>query len=76
MKGYTIDKNKLPALIQHLLQSNIVWGPRKQDNGLIYGPISSPNEISLEFQKVKTSPKTIVFPQTETLLRFKKGKAK
>ena len=74
MKGYTIDKNQLPDLIQHLLQSYIVWGPRKDDNGLVYGPITSPKEISLEFQKVKMPPKTIVFPQTETLLRFKKGK--
>jgi len=56
--------------IQHLLQNYTVWGPGKDGDVLIYKKISSPQEIILDFLKVKTPLKTIVFPQTETLVQF------
>lgn len=70
MKNYTIKKEKLSRFIEHLLQNYTVWGPGKDNDVLIYKEISSPKEIILDFLKVKTTLKTIVFPQTETLVQF------
>jgi sulfhydrogenase subunit beta (sulfur reductase) len=70
MKNYTIKKERMSEFIHHLLQNYTVWGPGKDGDALIYKKISSPQEIILDFLKVKTPLKTIVFPQTETLVRF------
>jgi sulfhydrogenase subunit beta (sulfur reductase) len=74
MKSYTIKKDKVSDFISHLIKKNIVWGPVKQDDTIIYKQINTPQEITLDFLKVKIPPKTIVFPQTETLVRFHKEK--
>ena len=72
MKAYCIKKDHVPQWIANLLKQYIVWGPVRQDNLFLYKHITTPQEISLDFTKVKTPPKMIVFPQTETLLQFSK----
>jgi sulfhydrogenase subunit beta (sulfur reductase) len=74
MKMYLIKKENVSDFIAHLLKQYTVWGPVKEDDILIYKHITTPQEVTLEFEKVKTPPKMIVFPQTETLLRFCKEK--
>jgi sulfhydrogenase subunit beta (sulfur reductase) len=74
MKAYLIKKDKVPQLIAQLLKQYILWGPVQQDNLFIYKQITAAQEISLDFTKVKIPPKMILFPQTETLLRFSKEK--
>jgi sulfhydrogenase subunit beta (sulfur reductase) len=74
MKKYTIKKDQIPDFIAHLLQHYTVWGPVKEDRILLYKQIHTPDEITLDFLKTKMPPKMIVFPQTETLIRYSTGK--
>jgi sulfhydrogenase subunit beta (sulfur reductase) len=74
MKSYTIKKDKISDFIQHLLKKNFVWGPVKQDDIILLKQINTPQEITLDFLRLKIPAKTIVFPQTETLVRFYKEK--
>ena len=74
MNNYTIKKDQISDFIQHLLQKYTLWGPVNEDNVIVYKHINSPQEITLDFFKVKIPPKTIVFPQTETLVRYCKEK--
>jgi len=74
MKNSIIKKHQIPDFIQHLLQGYTLWGPVHEDTISIYRQINSPEQMTLEFQKCKIPPKEIVFPQTETLMRFRKEK--
>jgi sulfhydrogenase subunit beta (sulfur reductase) len=74
MKTCVVLKDHLSDFISHLLQQYAVWGPVKDHDAFVYKQIHSPHEMALDFVKTTTPPKAIVFPQTETLLRFFKGK--
>lgn len=73
-KAYILQKQAIPDLIKHLLRKYVLWGPVREENIVLYRQINSPQQITLDFQKVCIPPKKIVFPQTETLMRFCKEK--
>ena len=65
-----IRKKELPDFLDHLIRSYKVFGPVKRDGIVFFDAIESGNDISLDYQNAKTSPKAALFPQSETLFRY------
>ena len=74
MKWKTIEKSKLPALVEELAKEYAVFAPLKEKNTVTFERISSENEACLDFWNTKKPPKEVFFPQTETLFTHRVGK--
>ena len=68
-----LDKNRLPNLIDELIEKYRVFAPVKREKFIGFEEISSSKEACLEFQNSKQPPKGVFFPQTEILFKYKKG---
>jgi len=75
MNKKIIEKSKIPALIKDLLKEYEVFAPVKEKTFVSFERITYENEICLDFQNVKASPKGIFFPQTEILFHYRVGKS-
>jgi ferredoxin len=65
-----IDCSDLPNLIEHFLRDYEVIAPVKQGKSWAFVPISSFDEIELNYPQTLTSLKKYYIPPTETLLTF------
>jgi ferredoxin len=74
MKWKTIEKSKLPALIEELAKEYEVFAPLKEKNTVTTERISSENEVCLDSWNTKKPPKELFFPQTETLFTHRISK--
>jgi len=74
MKWKTVEKNKIHILIKELSKEHEVFAPVRKKNRVSFERVSSGDEICLEFQNTKKSPKEILLPQTEILFTFRTGK--
>lgn len=68
-----LSKKGIASFVTGLLKEFRVYGPVKKDGFSMYGEITSPNELHLLHPPAHLSPKHYLFPQRETLLRFKNG---
>lgn len=73
MKVKVLDRNRLPSLIDLLLEEYRVFAPVKRGRLLRFQEISSGKEACLDFQNTKQPPKEVFFPQTEILFTYKKS---
>jgi sulfhydrogenase subunit beta (sulfur reductase) len=70
MKQYTIHKQKMNDLIKTILKKYRIIAPVDKDNITSFKEIKKPDELTLNFKNSKIPPKSIFFPQTETLFKF------
>ncbi|MBI3753868.1 MAG: 4Fe-4S dicluster domain-containing protein [Deltaproteobacteria bacterium] len=68
-----LSKKGVASFVTGLLKEFRVYGPVKKDGFPMYGEITSPDELHLLHTPTHLSPKHYLFPQRETLLRFKNG---
>jgi ferredoxin len=74
MKQYTIQKQKMNDLIKTILKKYRFIAPVEKDNITSFKEINKPDELTLNFTNSKIPPKSIFFPQTETLFKFSTDK--
>ncbi|MQY77123.1 MAG: 4Fe-4S ferredoxin [Spirochaeta sp.] len=66
-----IKKTDLDKLINYATEQNkLFYGPAKGEEGFEFRVVTSYEEITLDYDNVKLSPKSIFFPQREVLYRF------
>ncbi|MBS3947020.1 MAG: 4Fe-4S dicluster domain-containing protein [Dethiobacter sp.] len=67
-----LNKDKLADFIA-TLPGKKVYGPKKSGETLKYAPVTGAADLCLTAANTTVPPKSVVFPQTETLLRFELG---
>ncbi|HET6496881.1 MAG TPA: 4Fe-4S dicluster domain-containing protein [Thermoleophilia bacterium] len=71
-----IPHTDLPRLLDRLRERGGVYAPARDEAGDVALTEAPPAEsLVLEYKNFRLSPKAFFFPQTQTLLRFKGGKA-
>ena len=73
MKYKIIDKDKLPGLLDAIIERYRVIAPVDTGKHFRLTEISSGEEADLGLQNTKLASKEILFPQTEVILRVRKG---
>jgi ferredoxin len=72
-----LKKDRLPGFLERLVRERQVFAPVKKGEVILIREIDSPSQVILEYRNAKESPKSVLFPQRETLFRYRteKGKA-
>ena len=70
MELQVIEKSDHDLFLQNLIKNYQVEGVKKKDGGFFYGPIKSPKELCLDFDRTILPPKKYFLPPQETILRF------
>jgi len=72
-----LKKDRLASFLERLLRERIVFAPVRKGEVILIREIDSPSQVVLEYPNAKESPKSVFFPQRETLFRYRaeKGKA-
>ena len=72
-----LRKERLTSFLERLFQDRIVFAPVRKGEVILIREIDSPSQVVLEYPNAKESPKSVLFPQRETLFRYRaeKGKA-
>ncbi|EMR72949.1 4Fe-4S dicluster domain protein [Thermoplasmatales archaeon SCGC AB-539-N05] len=73
MEDLILAKKKLTEFIKKIQSDYTIFAPTTSDNIILYKQIKNPSEIYLDFVNSKVPPKSLLFKQTETLFKFKKG---
>lgn len=73
MKHKVFEKDRLPTLIDELVDRLRVFAPVDSGKYFRLKEISSGEEVRLDFHNTKLASKEILFPQTELILTIKKG---
>lgn len=73
----TLRKERLEKFLERLLDERQVFAPVKRGEVILIRKIDAPSQVILDYRNAKESPKSVVFPQRETLFgyRTEKGKA-
>lgn len=67
-------KNKINDMVKALLGHRL-FAPVDNEGVILFQQITNASELTLEFSNTKIPPKSILFPQTETMFKFSHGKA-
>jgi len=70
MNAKVISKDKIPLLLDDLIERFQVWAPVVNEDILLFDRIESGREAVLEFSNTKMSPKKAFLPQSEVLFLF------
>ena len=72
-----LRKVRLASFLERLIQERQVFAPVREGEVILIREIESPSQVVLEYPNAKESPKSVLFPQRETLFRYRaeKGKA-
>ena len=72
-----LRKDRLASFLERLIQERQVFAPVREGEVILIREIESPSQVVLEYPNAKESPKSVLFPQRETLFwyRAEKGKA-
>lgn len=76
METGIIKKARLAEVIESLKQMGKVTAPVRQDDQVVFSPLSGGEEIDLDYANSKLSPKGCFFPQTEVLFYYQKDNHK
>jgi len=72
-----LKKDRLPGFLERLVAGRRVFAPVKKGEIILIREIDSPSQVILEYRNAKESPKSVLFPQRESLFRYRaeKGRA-
>lgn len=70
-----LEKDQLEGFLEGLLKDNIVFGPTRKGDLLLFDRVESANDISLGRGNTMNSAKDVLFPQTERLFAYRHGEA-
>jgi sulfhydrogenase subunit beta (sulfur reductase) len=72
MQQLTIEKSNILKFQQKLISEYTVIGPVEHDGMILFEQVHDPQKIRLSYDTSNKSPKSVCFPQTETLFAFSK----
>ncbi len=75
MEDTTISKKKIHELVKKILREYEVVAPTDNEGVILFKTINDPSEMILEFSNTQVPVKAVLFPQTETLFTFSRGKS-
>ena len=70
MSDKIIKKEELKNFLKSLKDSYEVFAPVKENFFYAFNPLTDENNIDLDFQNTRLSPKSFLFPQSETMFEF------
>jgi ferredoxin len=68
-----LSKDKMGDFIAVLGKQKKLYTPQKEGESLRFRPVAEGNRPELDFPQTAVPPKSVLFPQTETLYRFEQG---
>jgi len=68
-----LSKDKLGDFITMLGKEKKLYTPQKAGESLKFKPLDKSDDVNFDFLNTTVPPKSVVFPQTETLYRFEQG---
>lgn len=73
LKEKIIKKEQIGKWLEKLSKDYEIWAPVNKDGLVLFHPIASGKEISLDFLNSRKTPKDLFFPQNEVLFSFSKN---
>ena len=70
MAEYKIEKKQIPKFLTTVSGDYTLYGPKIEDNTVIFGSINSAEEMMLEYRNSVTSPKELFLPRAEVVYEF------
>ena len=67
---YSLDRKKLPALLDALIRAHSVTAPVERTDHVEFAEIEKGTEAVLDMRLAREAPKKVFFPQSETLFYF------
>lgn len=67
-----IMKNEISKLLSSLSQDFLIYAPIEKNGNVIFDKIKDPDDIRLDYLNSKIPPKSVLFPQMETLFEYEK----
>ncbi|MDI6703915.1 MAG: 4Fe-4S dicluster domain-containing protein [bacterium] len=74
MEEKVISREKVVTFIDTLIGKYYVFAPVKKKDFISFDEVKSGNEVYLGYRNSKDSPKRFLFPQSEVMLRYEKGR--
>jgi len=71
-----LKKDRFRKFLEGLVQERVVYAPVRKGGVGFVDRIQAPDEVVLDYRNTKESPKSALFPQKETLFRYRSGKGK
>ena len=72
-KSFAISRDNLALMVENLLKETEVVGVKARQGKYVYDRISGFYELSLDYDVTVSPPTRYIFPERETLLKFKTG---
>jgi hypothetical protein len=72
-KSVVVTKRSFKDVVDNLVKSMEVYGPRSRQGKFVYDRITSADDLALDFDITPLPPKVYLFPARETILKFKFG---
>ena len=69
MTDKVLSKEQLGSFLEQILDQKDVFAPVMQNKSLVWGPVSSADDLVWSFSNTDLSPKDAFFPQSECLMR-------
>ncbi len=70
MAEYKIEKKQIPKFLTAVSGDYTLYGPKIEDNTVVFGSINSAEEMMLEYRNSVTSPKELFLPRAEVVYEF------
>ncbi len=67
---FAVERTRLPELLTEAARSARVFVPHRVDREVDFAEFSPETEIVLDYRQTRLSPKSVFFPQTETIFTF------
>ncbi len=68
-----LSKRTFKSVVQALLPENSVVGPVAKEDKFVFGEITTPEEVRMDYPITLLSPRKYFFPQSEAVLKYKMG---
>ena len=70
MEKRLIKKDALAGIAGKMMEELTVWAPVKQEDNVIFAPLTKDAEPFFAYLNSKNAPKQVFFPHTETLIKY------
>ena len=65
-----MEKGSMAAFVSNVMRRYEVVGPRAKDGQFVFGPITQPSQLRLDYETTILPPKKYLLPQREVLFTF------
>lgn len=72
MELLLLPKNRVNEFVAELMRSYRLIAPLRRNDELLFADIEAPEQVVLDYRNTVKAPKTVLFPQTECMIRFQR----